>query len=92
VVQWFFPEFDIVAGKVETGTGIECHFWNLRRYPGGTLSHIDLSWDQFPAGSIVQNFKVLDRTMLGDSPPTIARCQLLLERVLARLAAEQESA
>jgi hypothetical protein len=91
VVQWFFPELDIVSGEVQTPSSVECHFWNVR--PGAdALTHVDLSWDQFPAGSTVRNFELLDRTALGDSRPTLARCRLLLERVLVRLAAEPESA
>jgi hypothetical protein len=34
----------------------------------------------------VQRFELLDRRLLGDSPPTVERCELLLRRVLARLA------
>ncbi|HEX8213940.1 MAG TPA: hypothetical protein VF582_00545 [Allosphingosinicella sp.] len=91
VVQWFFPELEIVRGEVDTGSSVECHFWNIGR-DSGILAHVDLSWAQFPAASVVRSFEVLDRTALDDSQPTIARCRLLLDRVLVRLAAEQESA
>jgi hypothetical protein len=33
----------------------------------------------------VVRFRILDRHSLKDSPPTVARCQLLLERVLSKL-------
>lgn len=89
VVQWFFPETEIASGKVDTGSGIEAHFWNVERSAGG-LIHIDLSWQQFPRGSRVTEFELLDRSALGDSPPTVARCRLLLERVLTLLAREQD--
>jgi hypothetical protein len=84
VVQWFYPEVEILCGDVWTGSSIECHFWNSR---GGAdeAEWIDLSWKQFPASSIVKRFEVLDRTTLGDSPATLERCGLLLERVLAHL-------
>ncbi len=84
VVQWFFPSFGIVAGRVDTGASIEAHFWNIdpARNP---LKHIDLSWQQFAAGARVVDFAILDRDQLNDSPPTVRRCELLLQRVLSRL-------
>jgi hypothetical protein len=42
-----------------------------------------LSWQQFPAGSVVKEFVVLDRQDLDDSEDTIRRCDLLLKRVEA---------
>jgi len=71
--------------RVATPEGIESHFWNVRTQ-GDAVEHIDLSWQQFPPGSKVQRFKLLDRAALGDSPATIARCELLLQRVLIGLA------
>jgi hypothetical protein len=85
IVQWFFPEFEIACGDVWTGTGTECHFWNVR-VTGAAMERIDLSWAQFPPGSVVQKFKILDRAMLGDSQATVERCDLLLQRVLLHLA------
>jgi hypothetical protein len=84
VVQWFFPHLEIASGEVDTGSAIEAHFWNIdpAAHPA---EHIDLTFQQFPAGSRIARFKVLDRHSLGDSPPTVARCELLLERVLRRL-------
>jgi hypothetical protein len=87
VVQWFFPETEIASGKVDTGSSIEAHFWNVEPTADG-LAHIDLSWQQVPPGSTVTEFHLLDRTALGDSPPTVARCRLLLERVRMLLAQE----
>ncbi len=85
VVQFFYPDFEIARGEVWTGSGTECHFWNVRG-SGDEAEQIDLSWKQFPPGSIVQGFELLDRRLLGDSPPTIERCTLLLRRVLSHLA------
>jgi len=82
VVQWFFPELEIASGEVWTGTSTEDHFWNVRS--DGKV--IDLSWKQFPTGSSVRKFRVLDRETPGNSPPTVARCELLLQRVLVNLA------
>ncbi len=84
VVQWFYPEFEIACGDVWTGSGTECHFWNVHGLGDG-MTRIDLTWKQFPQDSIVQKFKVLDRTTLGDSPATVERCALLLRRVLLEL-------
>jgi hypothetical protein len=85
VVQHYYPATEIIKGKVWTGKTAEIHFWN------GLLinehwHHIDLSWQQFPAGSIIQQFVVLDRQHLGDSETAVQRCALLLRRVKAYLA------
>ncbi|MFJ3405037.1 hypothetical protein [Promicromonospora sp. NPDC090134] len=45
----------------------------------------DLTWQQFPPGSVMTQRQVLDRDELGDSPPTVARCDLLLGSVQERL-------
>lgn len=87
VVQFFYPEFEIACGDVWTGSSTECHFWNIRG-SGPQAEWIDLSWKQFPPGSVVQRFKLLDRHSLGDSPPTVERCELLLRRVLSYLAGQ----
>lgn len=88
VVQHFYPETEIACGDVWTGSGTECHFWNVRG-AGDEAGWIDLSWKQFPPGSVVQRFKLLDRRLLGDSPPTVERCALLLRRVLSHLAEQR---
>jgi hypothetical protein len=88
VVQFFYPETEIARGDVWTGCGTGCHFWNVRG-SGSDAEWIDLSWKQFPSGSVVRRFELLDRPRLGDSPPTVERCALLLRRVLAHLADEQ---
>jgi hypothetical protein len=84
VVQSFFPRFEIVRGTVDTGSSLEAHFWNVdpRADPP---EHVDLTWRQFPPSSKIVEHKLLDRDNLGDSPPTVLRCRLLLERVLAQL-------
>jgi hypothetical protein len=84
VVQWFFPKFEIASGEVNSGSAIEAHFWNIDP-ASNPAEHLDLTWKQFAEGSRVMRFKILDRDALHDSPPTIARCQLLLDRVLLRL-------
>jgi hypothetical protein len=80
VVQWFFPRFDIVSGEVDTGSSVETHFWNIDQ-ACNPPEQVDLTWQQFAAGSQVIRFKALDRHSLCDSPPTVLRCQLLLHRV-----------
>lgn len=87
VVQWFHPAFEIARGTVWTGVSAECHFWNVRG-ASETAECVDLSWQQFPPGSVVQGFELLDRRQLGDGPGAIARCERLLGRVLGYLAAE----
>jgi hypothetical protein len=84
VVQWFFPELEIASGEVDTGSGLEAHFWNVdpRCSPA---KHVDLTWQQFPEGSTVVRVNVLDRNALNDRRSTIARCELLLERVLTKI-------
>ena len=80
VVQHFCPATEIVKGKVWTGRSEELHFWNCLPIDG-MLYHIDLSWQQFAAGSVVREFVLLDRLHLDDSQATLRRCSLLLERV-----------
>jgi hypothetical protein len=86
VVQWFHPEFEIARGAVWTGVRAECHFWNVHG-ADDQAEWIDLSWKQFPPGSVVEACELLDRKALGDSPAAIARCERLLRRVLDQLAA-----
>ena len=88
VVQWFYPSLEIAAGQVDTGVSTEAHFWSVDQ----TLvppKHLDLTWQQFPAASQVLDFRIINRHSLGDSPPTIARCKLLLRRVLERLGSDE---
>ncbi|PTS73351.1 hypothetical protein DBR17_18470 [Sphingomonas sp. HMWF008] len=84
VVQWFYPEYEIAKGEVWTGVSVEQHFWNMRG-TGERADWIDLSWAQFPAGSVVRHFELLDRNSLGDSERARERCALLLQRVLSYL-------
>ena len=85
VLQLLFPELEVVEGVVWTGTAAEMHFWNLL-VAGGRQHHLDLTWQQFPAGTQVREWRVRDRGGLGDGPETLARVDLLLERVRAHLA------
>lgn len=80
VVQFFFPDTEILKGTVDTGSTTETHFWNGIDV-NGALYHIDLSWQQFPVGSTVQSFEILNRDDISDSEETVKRCALLLERV-----------
>lgn len=82
LVEHFHPELAVVVGEVDTGAAHECHFWNI----GADGTHVDLSWQQFPPGSVVTRFEHLDSALHPDSPATIARCDLLLRRVQAALA------
>lgn len=84
VIQYFFPDTEIAKGKVWNGKEIETHFWNILKVRDD-LYHIDLTWQQFPHGSQVCEYTILDRNKLGDSEPTIKRCELLLKRVTAYL-------
>ena len=85
VVQVFFPEMEIARGVASTVSSEEAHFWNVIAIKGG-LTHVDLTWCQFPPGTIRGDFDVLDRHDLGDSIETVTRCDLLLSRVTRRLA------
>jgi hypothetical protein len=84
VVQFFFPDTEIIKGTVWTGTSEEVHFWNGLTV-GGTLYHIDMSWQQFPHGSTVREYEFLDRTNLKDGVEGKRRCNLLKDRVVAYL-------
>ena len=80
VVQRYYPETEIIKGKVWTGETADVHFWNGLRV-GDDWYHIDLSWQQFPAGSVIQEFSILERQELNDSQATMQRCELLFKRV-----------
>lgn len=80
VIQHYYPATEIIKGSVWTGEREEIHFWNGLPV-GGNWYHIDFTWNQFPAGSVVREFAVLDRHNLGDSEATLERCALLLKRV-----------
>jgi hypothetical protein len=84
VVQYFFPEAEVVEGEVWTGPDVEAHFWNLVAHDGA-LVHVDLSWSQFPTGSSVRAYTIRDRATFGDGPETVRRVETLLGGVTARL-------
>lgn len=84
VVQHYLPASEIVKGTVWTGTRHEVHFWSELATEHGAIA-IDLTWQQFPPGSVVTNQEILDRHELGDSPSTVQRCDLLLASVQAYL-------
>lgn len=90
VVQWFYPELEIAKGEVWTGSSSEHHFWNVRETDSGA-EWIDLSWKQFPPGSVVRHLILFDRNALGDSEGTQERCALLLQRVLTHLALDSSN-
>jgi hypothetical protein len=71
---------EVVKGEVWNGKEIEIHFWNSLEVSGKTY-YIDLTWQQFPAGSAVRAHKILDRNSFGDGESTVKRCELLLQRV-----------
>ena len=89
VVQHYYPETEIIKGTVWTGETTEIHFWNGLRV-GNDWSHIDLSWQQFPAGSTIEGFVIIGRRELNDSEATMQRCALLLKRVGEYLTALQD--
>ena len=80
VVQHYFPELEIIKGEVWNGSKERGHFWNGIEVHG-TWYYIDFSWQQFPAGSIVSSYEVLDQNNLDDSHDAIRRYNLLLARV-----------
>ena len=80
VVQHYYPETEIIKGQVWSGKTREVHFWNGARI-GEKWYHIDLTWQQFPPGFVIQEFAVIERQELNDSERTIIRCALLLKRV-----------
>lgn len=89
VMQYFYPETEIVEGEVITPNGkIEKHFWNLLKMENKEL-HIDLSWQQFPCGSRVKSWKVRDRKYLNDGVETTERVERLLGRVKYYLASSK---
>ncbi len=85
VVQHYFPNTHIVRGMVWTGNAEEVHVWNVLAVDGTTY-HIDLSWRQFPPGSVVKSYAILleDGT---DSEATLKRIETLLQRVQDYLSA-----
>lgn len=90
VVQHFLPASEIVRGTVWTGTGLETHFWSELPIAEVTVA-IDLTWQQFPPGSVVTARETLNRKKLGDGPSTVARCDLLLATVYAYLGEPSEA-
>jgi hypothetical protein len=46
---------------------------------------VDLTWSQFRSAAHVIDFELLDRRAFGDSAPTVRRCEVLLQRVIAEL-------
>ena len=80
VLQLLIPAFEILEGSVSTGLGTEKHFWSLVRCEAGEI-HVDLTWQQFPQGSVVRSWRVRDREELNDGPETIQRVETLLARV-----------
>jgi hypothetical protein len=80
VVQHFFPQTEIVEGQVWTGKGTEKHFWNVL-IVDSIEYHLDFTWQQFPHGSVIKEYKVRDRKTLGDSEATIKRVELLMDRI-----------
>ena len=85
VVQHYFPKAVIIEGQVWTGKQTEKHFWNMIIIEGQEL-HVDLTWQQFPHGSVVKEYKIRERATLGDDEDAIRRVDLLMKRVKEHLA------
>jgi hypothetical protein len=85
VIQHFFPETEIVKGRIWNGRELETHFWNVLTLDSNEY-HVDLTWQQFPHGSSVRSYELMDRNSLGDGQQTIRRVELLLDKVKAFLA------
>jgi len=84
VVQFYFPDTEIVEGEVWVDNSREKHFWNIL-VSEGVDYHIDFTWCQFPAGAVVKRWHVRDRHSLEDSQGTITRVAMLLDRVKEHL-------
>ena len=84
LVQQYFPEMKIAKGKVWNGREEETHFWNVLDI-NGEKYHVDLTWRQFPHGSYVTSFNILDRNNLRDGQETVERCSTLQKRVEDKL-------
>lgn len=84
VLQYFFPELDIAKGIVWTGQASEKHYWNVLMN-NGQYYHIDLTWQQFPHGSIVEEYVICNRRSFADNTATKQRVAILLERTQAYL-------
>lgn len=80
VIHHFFPEIQIVRGKVLNGNKTEEHYWNGIKV-NDELYHIDLTWQQFPIGTKVLEFEIFDTSSLTENSSAFKRCQLLLRRV-----------
>ena len=89
VLQFFFPELEIVEGQVWTGKSMEKHFWSILTVNDEDY-HIDFTWQQFPFGSSVKDYKIRSRETLGDSEETIKRVELLHNRVKEYLASKKQ--
>lgn len=90
VVQHFFPELQIVCGKVLNDTKIEEHYWNGLKL-NNEIYHIDLTWQQFPFGSKVLKFEIFDCNSLDKNSSAFRRCHLLLDRVTQYLSKSLKS-
>ena len=84
VVQHYFPEAELAEGEVLTPNGTEWHFWNVFSI-GEQYVHVDLTWQQFPHGSLVKKWEIRPRDSYNDSPPTVQRFEKLLLRVQKNL-------
>lgn len=80
LLQQFYPELEIYEGQVKTGVATEKHFWTVLKKNGNEFV-IDLTWQQFPAGSEIISKKHRDRDTLDDTEETIKRREILLNRV-----------
>lgn len=80
VLQLLYPALEIVEGRVWTGIAEEKHFWNLLETGVGEV-HVDLTWQQFPHGSVVRGWHIRDRATLNDSEVTLQRVEALLQKV-----------
>jgi hypothetical protein len=84
VIQHFFPECEIIKGKVNTNHGIEKHYWNMVTVNGEGL-HIDLTWHQFPVGSAIRNWELIGRNEPNRDEQLAERFEKLLARVRQNL-------
>ncbi|MFO0862101.1 MAG: hypothetical protein U0516_00005 [Candidatus Saccharibacteria bacterium] len=84
VIQYFFPECEIIKGEVNTDHGIEKHYWNMVMVNGEKV-HIDLTWRQFPLGSTIKSWQLKNRGEFNDDKQLVERFEKLLTRVKQNL-------
>ena len=80
----YYPATEIVKGIVGARGSDEVHFWN-GLLVGDDWYHLDLSWQQFPAGSVITEFRSWTAIIWGQRRYRSTMRSLLLRRVQEHL-------